>query len=279
MTNDQKQGFPAILLIAIFVLGVGSVYFITSKWDLLTKIFVYIPVGLALAVFAYLVSYYMAKKKEFKLVYTTRYEQLEKIAEAQCPDELKGYELRLSGDKDHAGIRLGTMNKYIRIKDEKYLNADRLKDLGYKTGERIEHIDNFWIYSKDDKTKIPNKMFLNIIWFSTGSKLAESIPLIKLFTKYKPACFYDYDVLGSLNGNVVLKGVSLVPIGKFNFINNYEFSMQEAHRIVEDGIFIQLAQDTLENMDKLIDKAMGADSSFEKFQRSKDIVFKSDSSG
>ena len=129
MAEEKKEEFriPPILIVIPFFIGIVILYSIVSRWGFTEHFLIIGTIIASGGSFLYLLMYYIKTKKESKTSYTTRYEQLESLAKDQCPTEIKDYELRLSGDRDHAGVKLGRIKKYVRIMDPKYLNEERLK--------------------------------------------------------------------------------------------------------------------------------------------------------
>lgn len=176
-------------------------------------------------------SAYKNAKSGKKNSYVTWHENIQEVAMLTCPDNIKDHKIMLTGQKGFGGVTLGRIMGYIRF--------------------------------RDNTTEVSGKAFINgIFYIAEKDKVKYLIPFLRPFVKINNVFFYDVDVYGKdLIGDVALTGVSVIPVGKWNFLNTVDVSTTDITKnITTPGVAIQVAHDALELVSTVAWKSSMGDS-------------------
>lgn len=191
---------------------------------ILIVIFIISLILLAIAAVFALIEWITQNKKS-RLDFTNPVENLRDSLLTNCPDNIRNYNLKLSGDPNHSGIKIGRIVGYTRVIDHKAKNED-------------QKIVNVLAYIKT--WKILDFFFL------------------KMMKRVNIFAFYEYQLGSKLIGDVELIGVATRKISGFEWIIDKDFSSTAAVRIIQDIAITDYSADITKQTAQLVGTALAA---------------------
>lgn len=255
MANKKLIIIVISFILLIILMGVVTFFFgiigtlTVMKWIL----WITLIIGI-FGTIIWVVWFLFIKKQKFDATAVNK-KKLIHAGTLQCPDSIKGYTLRLSGDKGHSFINFGKIIGYIQVQ---VLTKTRAYDEnGNQKFDTLEG-KTIPIYKLDN---VPQDIFIT----QTAKfplSLFEDEKVIRVDPK-------DHD---ELIGDITLFGLNLVPLSEYWYLSSDYLDARKIDMAVlhesERGVMFEMLKDTK----NIVDNAINLDARHRKEIEEKQLV-------
>jgi len=182
-----------------------------------------------------------------KIKFTDGFKKIKDLSLSMCPLSIKNYDVILTGNKEHAGYKLGRIKGYSRLQNK-----------GIKLNPELK-----------DSVNVPKgRGIFNVIFYSRTRPIIAKLSF-GMLEKIENIAFYDDQILYSLAGDVILKGVGTITVGDLTWINDEGFDGVAAASAMSNYTALEFATDIIKNMSLLVGKSLHANAEIRRNQLEK----------
>ncbi len=224
--------FIMIMGVVIFFFGING-FLNVIKWVLWITVIL-----LIFGTIVWVVWFLFIKKNKFDATAVNK-KKLIQAGTLQCPNSIRDYTLRLSGDKGHSWINFGKIKGYVQVQV-----LTKMRALDEKGNPKFDTLEGktIPIYKLDN---VPQDIFI-VQTAKFPASLFEEEKVIRVDPR-------DHD---ELIGDITLFGLNLVPLSEYwylssDYLDARKIDMAVLHE-AERGVMFEMLKDTKNIVDNAI---------------------------